>query len=354
MKAFVTGVSGQVGSYLVEYLLNKGYTVVGLNRRKSINNFGNIPTKVLENPKFSMVEGELTDTTFVNNYFRLNKFDELYNLAAQSHVHTSFEQPQLTFQVNTTGVLNLLEAIRTYMPDCRMYQASTSEMFGGSLPPQNMKTVFHPRSPYGCAKLAAHWLVDVYRDSYGLNVACGVMFNTESPRRGDNFVTKKIVNYVKKYREHCLHTPNAPIEPLHLGNLDAKRDWVHVSDSVEAIYRICNQTQYNNNNYEVFKDFTFGSGKATSVRDFLTSCLNFAFRDNNRFIFKGDGLAERLLDLDFHNPAEGRTILVIDSKFFRPAEVEYLLCDPSEIKNVLEWEPKVSFDDLVADMFLGK
>ena len=374
-RAFVTGVTGQVGSYMVEYLLKKGYKVVGLNRRKSVDNFSNIdrsgPDGMLKNPNFTMVEGDLTDSVFINNYFSKNGFDELYNLAAQSHVHSSFEQPELTFKTNTIGTLNLLEAIRNHIPTCKAYFASTSEMYGSSKPPQNLDTPFKPRSPYGCAKLAAHALVDVYRDSYNLNVACGVMFNTESPRRGDNFVTKKIVNYVKKYRElSMIHSYSDSglewdLAPLQLGNLDAKRDWSHVNDSVEAIYRICNQRDYGGGSEKPFndlkivkyKDYTFGSGKAYSVRDFLKSCLKFAFRDEHdasRFLFKGEGLEEKVYDLNVHTPAEGRLVVEINPKFFRPAEVDYLLADSKVITEELQWEPKISFDDLVSDMFLGR
>ncbi len=349
MKAFVTGVSGQVGSFLVEYLLEKGYEVVGLNRRKSVDNLSNLA--YIKNDKFSLVEGDLTDSVFINNYFSKNKFDELYNLAAQSHVHTSFEQPHLTFEVNTIGTLNLLEAIRNHMPECRAYFASTSEMYGSSKPPQNLDTTFHPRSPYGCAKLAAHWLVDVYRDSYHLNVACGVMFNTESPRRGDNFVTKKIVNYIVKYHQACLFKNGHLVKPLELGNLDAKRDWSHVKDSVEAIYRICNQLDFRQKVTVLhpYKDYTFGSGHAYSVREFLKSALAYAFHSNDRFEFSGEGLEEKVIDT-----TNNHTVVVISPKFFRPAEVDYLLADSTVINKELGWEPKISFDDLVADMFLGK
>lgn len=337
-KALVTGITGQVGSYMAEYLVKLGYEVHGLDRRKSQANHGNLHS--LEIKEVKLIEGDLTDPFSIMNIIREGQYDEIYNLAAQSHVHTSFEQPMLTYEVNTRGVLNLLEAIRTTSPHSKMYQASTSEMFGSSNPPQNENTIFHPRSPYGVSKLASHWLVTNYHESYKLKVACGIMFNTESPRRGDNFVTQKIVKWVANYKYGKNKT-----EALELGNLDAKRDWSSAYDSVEAIYRICNQDRFNWGFDGTWKSYAFGSGVAISVREFLKEVLNVTFDGEDRFRFEGRGLDEKVIDTRTDKP-----IVVISPKFFRPAEVEYLLCDPTLIKKELGWEPHSKLNDLISIM----
>lgn len=349
-KALVTGTTGQIGSYMCEYLLKKGYEVHGLNRRKSSDNFRNI-SHILN--KIKLHEGDVTDTHCIYTLIDKEKYDEVYNLAAQSHVHTSFEEPQLTFEVNTIGVLNLLEAIRRFSNHTKMYQASTSEMFGSSLPPQNEDTIFHPRSPYGVAKLAAHWLVTNYHESYKLRVACGIMFNSESSRRGDNFVTKKITNWVNEYANHIHNVysqNNSDLPVLELGNIDAKRDWSHAEDSVDAIYKICNQDLFftgllgHNNKW---KSYSFGSGEAYKVRDFLKRVLELQFKCefNKRFYFEGQEVNEILVDKIF-----GTTIMKVNPKFYRPAEVNFLHCDPALIKTELNWSPKYDLDHIILDM----
>lgn len=340
MKALITGITGQVGSYLAESLLEQGYIVHGLDRRKSVPNYKNIEHI---KDRIKLIEGDLTDPFSVNKIVEEGQYDEIYNLAAQSHVHTSFEQPRLTLEVNTLGVLNLLEAIRNKSPKTRMYQASTSEMFGNSEPPQSESTRFYPRSPYGVSKLAAHWLVQNYRESYDLKVACGIMFNTESPRRGDNFVTKKIINWVKAYQNPLTRT----MEPLELGNLDARRDWSHCLDSVDAIYRICNQNVFKKNwdSRPYYESYTFGSGVACTIREFLVKSLTFAFGDPDRFEFRGEGLDEHVYDRRIDH-----IVVRINPKFYRPSEVDFLQCKATKIKDELGWEPKYDLDTLILDM----
>jgi GDPmannose 4,6-dehydratase len=338
-KALITGITGQIGSYLAEYLLERGYEVHGLDRRKSVNNHINL---VNIKDQIKLIEGDITDPFSVLEIVDKGKYDEIYNLCAQSHVATSFKQPMLTYNVNTSGVVNLLEAMRKTSSHTRMYQASTSEMFGSSPAPQNEQTTFHPRSPYGVSKLAAHWYVTNYHESYHLQCACGIMFNTESPRRGDLFVTKKIINWVKAYK-------NGSKEVLELGNLDAKRDWSHALDSVDAIYRICNQDHYFNGIHgNKWQSYAFGSGKAYSVRDFLIRALEIAFNctvDEKRFVYIGEGVNTSLFDMETK-----QEIMKVSAEFYRPAEVDDLRCDATKIKNDLGWETKHTLDDIIKDM----
>lgn len=337
-KALITGVTGQCGSFMAEYLLDKGYEVHGLNRRKSVENNKNIQHILNE---IQLIEGDLTDPHCINHVIQAGQYDCIVSLGAQSHVHVSFEQPATTFEIDTIGVLNLLEAIRHYSKHTRMYQASTSELFGKSLPPQNENTPLMPQSPYGCAKLAAHHMVRIYSKAYGLKAACGIMFNTESNRRGDTFVTKKITNWGTALRT-SLRTNTTTLPILHLGNMDAKRDWSHAKDSVDAIYRIMHQDEYNKNWDGNWKPYAFGSGAAYSVRDFLTIVLSKVLA-NETFTFIGSGLDEHVL-------VRGQKVVAIDPKFYRPAEVDYLLCDPTMIKNELGWKQEYTFEQLVDSM----
>jgi GDPmannose 4,6-dehydratase len=339
-KALVSGVTGQVGSYLAEYLLDKGYEVHGLDRRKSSDNHENI--KSIKD-KIKLHEGDITDTHCIYSLIDKEKYDEIYNLAAMSHVGSSFEEPQTTIDINTIGVLNLLEAIKKSSSHTRFYQASTSEMFGSSKPPQNENTIFHPRSPYGVSKLAAHWLVTNYQESYNLRAACGIMFNSESNRRGKNFVTRKITEWVKEYSK------NQNCHILELGNLNSFRDWIHVSDSVEAIYRICNQDMYFNGIHNnQWKSYCFGSGQTNTVRYFLQRALELFFNCcfEDRFGFKGEGINQVLYDSERDN----KIIMKINPKFYRPSEVDVLQCDYSLIKKELNWEPTKSLDDIIKSM----
>jgi len=341
-KALITGITGQVGSYMADYLLDTGYEVHGLNRRKSVENNKNIDHILNE---IQLIEGDLTDPHCINHVIQAGQYDCVINLAAQSHVGSSFEQPTTTFDIDATGVLNILEAVRHYSKHTRMYQASTSELFGKSPPPQNENTPLMPQSPYGCAKLAAHHMVRIYSQAYGLKAACGYMFNTESNRRGDNFVTKKITNWGTALRTALRTNTTLPI--LHLGNMDAKRDWSHALDSVDAIYRIMYQDEYNKSwkSWDgEWKSYAFGSGAAYSVRDFVTIVLSKVL-GNEPFTFAGSGLEEHVL-------VKGEKVVVVDPKFYRPAEVDYLLCDPTMIKNELGWKQEYTFEQLVDSMLV--
>jgi GDPmannose 4,6-dehydratase len=345
-KALITGITGQVGSHLADFLLALGYEVHGTDRRKSVSNYDNIKHIIT---KIKLHESEITDPVSMDALIKDEQFDEIYNMAAQSHVLTSFTQPNVTFQINTIGVLNILEAIRKYSPHTRLYQASTSEMFGKSLPPQNEKTALIPASPYGCAKLAAHHLVRNYRESYGMHVQSGIMFNTDGPRRGKKFLTRKITEWVKGWRNTYYSSDYTPIR---LGNLTAKRDWLHPNDSCRAIYRICNQVDTNNNwnkkaNPNKVEDYTFGSGIAYSVKEFLQRALELEFKTNfdTRFEFNGEGKNEILLD-KFNKSV----IMIIDKEYFRPNEVDYLQCDYTKIKTDLSWNPESTLDDIIRDM----
>lgn len=255
-KVLVTGASGQVGSYLCDFLLEEGYEVHGLNRRKSQDDHKNLEW-AMKLTNFKLIEGDITDAYSIGRIIASNAYDQIYNMAAQSHVHTSFNEPSLTLITNAIGVLNILEAIKNSSSKTKFYQASTSEMFGDSEPPYNEESIFSPRSPYAIAKLAAHILVRNYREGYGLKASSGIMFNTESDRRGDNFVTKKITNWINNYYTYgdIMYWKG---EPLLLGNLESKRAWMHVRDAVNGIYRVCNQEEYNKH-FSRYKDYCFGS-----------------------------------------------------------------------------------------------
>jgi GDPmannose 4,6-dehydratase len=337
-RVLVTGITGQVGSYLAEHLIGLGYEVHGMDRRKSVLNRENISH--LEG-KIKLVEGDITDCSSIMRIIRTGKYSEVYNLAAQSHVKTSFEQPMQTMEVNSGGVANIVEAIRWGSPESKLYQASSSELFGSSPPPQNESTPFHPRSPYAVSKLSAHTLVVNYRESYGLKFSCGIMFNTESPRRGKLFVTRKIAEWAKAYAHNLL------LPPLELGNLDAKRDWTHVLDSIDAIYRVCNQDKFNKN-FSSWNNYCFVSGEVHSVREFLSLVLCAVFgleKLESRFEFSGKGLDEVLWDKQTN-----RICVLVNKAYFRPAEVVALQCDSSLIQADLGWNQKYNLMDIVRSM----
>lgn len=317
-KALVTGITGQDGSYLAEHLLNNNYTVIGLHRRSSTVNTQRI-SHLLHNPNFSLEEFDLTDPSGTNRVLTNHKPDEFYNLGAQSHVGTSFKQPTTTFEIDAVGVINILEAIRNFSQHTKFYQAGTSEMFGRNYTLKNGQkfqdenTPMLPQSPYGVAKLAAYHMVQIYRSSYDLFACCGILFNHESPRRGENFVTRKITKYIGDVVKNF----NRPSEKLKLGNLDAYRDWGHAKDYVRAMHSMLQQ------NYP--RDYVIATGETYSVREFV----------NKAFACVG-------LDPDDH--------IEIDPDLFRPAEVDYLKGDPSLAQQELGWRPLCSFDDLVKDM----
>jgi GDPmannose 4,6-dehydratase len=315
--ALVTGITGQDGSYLAELLLEKNYRVVGLHRRSSTNNFERIKHLVGKD-NFLLEEFDLTDPSGCNRIVNQYQPEEFYNLGAQSHVGTSFKQPTTTIEINTVGVVNILESIRNLSPKTKFYQASTSEMFGRNFTIgeygekyQNEKTLMLPQSPYGVAKLASYHMVEIYRSSYGLFGCSGILFNHESPRRGENFLTRKVTRYIGKLLKGLVN------EPLKLGNLDAARDWGHAKDYVRAMYLMLQQDDPN--------DFVIATGKTRSVKEFVETAF-------------------RLVNLDYNNHIE------IDSDLFRPAEVVFLKGDATKAKNKLGWIPEISFDELVTDM----
>lgn len=314
--ALITGVNGQDGSYLAEFLLEKEYRVHGLIRRSSVDTKERI-AHLVGQPGFELITGDVTDATGVHRIIRRIQPDEVYNLAAQSHVGVSFDAPVATFAADAVGPLNILEAIRTESPHTRFYQASTSELFGSSQPPQNENTPMIPRSPYAVAKLAAHSLVRLYREAYGLFACAGILYNHESERRGEEFVTRKITKYVARLAgamKNSAGTPPLDWPKLALGNLDAKRDWSFCGDMVRGMWLMLQQDQPD--------DFVLASGESHSVREFLE-------------------LAFRPLGLDY------RDFVRTDPSLFRPAEVDHLCGDATKAREVLGWEPRVSFEELV-------
>lgn len=324
-KALITGITGQDGSYLAELLLEKGYEVFGLVRRKSKVEYGNIEHI---KDKVNILYGDMTDIVSLINVIKVAQPDEIYNLAAQSFVGTSWEQPQATADIDGIGVLNILEAIRTVKPDTRFYQASTSEMFGKvQAIPQSEETPFYPRSPYGVAKLYGHWITKNYRESYDMFACSGILFNHESERRGKEFVTRKITDAVARISSGIQ-------EYLELGNLDAKRDWGHAKDYVEAMWRMLQQ--------ELADDYVIATGETHKVREFVELAFKEAGID---VIWKGNGVDEVGI-----NKINGQVVVKINPKFYRPAEVEILLGDPSKAQSNLKWELKISFKELVSRM----
>jgi len=331
-KALITGITGQDGSYLAEFLLSKNYIVHGIKRRTSLINTDRIDHLYQEphnnNRKFFLHHGDLTDTTSITRVIQDVQPDEIYNLAAQSHVAVSFEQPEYTANSDAIGALRILEAIRILKlhKKTKYYQASTSELYGIAKEfPQNEKTPFYPRSPYAVAKLYAHWISVNYREAYNIFACNGILFNHESPVRGETFVTRKITRGLARIKLGL-------DQNLFLGNLNAKRDWGHAKDFVEAQWLILQQSQP--------EDFVIATGTQHSVREFIN--LSSKFLDM-KIEWKGEGLNEIGL-------INGQEVIKIDPKYFRPTEVESLLGDSSKAKNKLNWKPKISFEELVEEM----
>lgn len=346
--ALITGITGQDGSYLAEFLLDKGYEVHGIIRRSSSFNTARIEHLYLDEwvrdmhrrRLLTLHYGDMTDSSSLIRIIGEVRPDEIYNLAAQSHVKVSFDVPEYTADVDATGTLRLLEAIRILglEKQCRVYQASTSELFGKVRQvPQNEDTPFYPRSPYAVAKMYSFWIMKNYRESYGMYTANGILFNHESPRRGENFVTRKITLAAAR----IAHKRQ---DKLYLGNLDALRDWGYAADYVECMWLILQQPQPD--------DFVIATGEYHTVRDFTTRA--FA-RAGINLRWEGSGLDEKGIDTD-----TGRTLVEVDPRFFRPAEVEQLLGDPTKARTTLGWNPrKTSFQALVdmmvdADMQLAR
>jgi GDPmannose 4,6-dehydratase len=330
--ALVTGITGQDGSYLAEFLINKGYRVHGIKRRTSIINTNRIDHLYQDphdkNLKLILHHGDLTDATSLIRIIQEVQPDEIYNLAAQSHVAVSFEEPEYTANSDALGALRILEAIRILKLEnkTKYYQASTSEIFGATQEiPQTENTPFYPRSPYGVAKLYAYWITVNYREAYKIYACNGILFNHESPRRGETFVTRKITRALTRIKLGIQ-------KKLYLGNLDALRDWGHARDFVEAQWLMLQQKNPD--------DFIISTGKQHSVRDFVNlACKNL----DMKIRWKGKGLDE----VGFYNKKE---IIRVDPKYFRPTEVETLLGDSTKAKNKLNWTPKISFEDLVKEM----
>ncbi len=331
--AFITGVTGQDGAYLAELLLDKGYEVHGLKRRTSLFNTDRIDhlyqDRHEKGVRFFLHHGDMTDSSSLIRIIQQVQPDEIYNLAAQSHVAVSFEEPEYTANSDALGVLRLLEAIRILGLEkkTRFYQASTSELYGLVQEiPQKETTPFYPRSPYAVAKMYGYWIVVNYREAYGMYACNGILFNHESPVRGETFVTRKITRALARIKLGLQ-------EALFLGNLDAKRDWGHAKDYVEMQWLMLQQEQP--------EDFVIATGAQYSVRDFVSAAakeLGMSIR------WEGLGVDEKGYD------AAGKCIVSVDPRYFRPTEVETLLGDPSKAKQKLGWTPKISFDELVAEM----
>ena len=351
--ALITGITGQDGSYLAESLLEKGYGVTGLKRRTSVEQYDRL-SHVLHLKRFKMDEFEISDSGSVSSIVDKYKPDEIYNLAAQSHVGTSFQQPDYTFQVNAIGHMNFLEAIRRYSPDSKFYQASTSEMFGKAynlkadekvsdsvewLKFQDEQTPFEPQSPYAIAKLSAHHAVRIYREAYDIFGCCGILFNHESERRGENFVTRKITKWIGNFKRwlelqpeilaadkltfdtDCIYSKTGRFPKLRLGNIESYRDWGHAKDYVEAMWLMMQQSGGD--------DYIIATGETHCVKEFLT----LAFKEIGIHSFE--------------------PFIVIDPKFYRPAEVDFLNGIPEKANEVLGWKPKITFEELVQRMVWG-
>ncbi len=324
-KAIVTGVTGQDGAYLAKLLLEKGYTVYGTYRRTSSVNFWRIEELgIAQSPNLHLVEYDLTDLSASIRLLQSTEATEVYNLAAQSFVGVSFEQPLTTAEITGLGAVNLLEAIRIVNPKIRFYQASTSEMFGKvQAIPQTEDTPFYPRSPYGVAKLYAHWMTINYRESYGIFACSGILFNHESPLRGREFVTRKITDSVAKIKL-------GKLDVLELGNLDAKRDWGFAKEYVEGMWRMLQVDEPDT--------FVLATNRTETVRDFVSMAFKAAGIE-----VRFEGTAEQEVGID---AASGKTLVRINPKFYRPAEVELLIGSPAKAREKLGWEPKTSLEEL--------
>lgn len=317
-RALITGITGQDGSYLAELLLEKGYEVHGLIRRSSSFNTQRVEHLYVDphelDARFFLHYGDLSDGTVLRRVLEKTEPHEVYNLGAQSHVQVSFEEPVHTVDIDAMGTLRLLEAIRDYCErtgnEMRFYQASSSEMFGSSLPPQSEMTPFHPRSPYACAKVYSYWQTINYRQSYGLFACNGILFNHESERRGETFVTRKITRAATRIKLGLQ-------DKLHLGNLSAKRDWGHAQDYVRAMWMMLQHSEPD--------DYVVATGQAYSVQQFVDKVFDHLSLDPKDFV-------------------------VVDRRYFRPAEVDFLQGDPSKIKSTLNWNAEISFDQMVHRM----
>lgn len=323
--ALITGITGQDGSYLAELLLEKDYEVYGIMRRKSVVDYGNVEHI---KDKIHFIYADMTDPISLITAMKISQADEVYNLAAQSFVATSWEQPLATADIDALGVTNMLEAIRTVKPEARFYQASTSEMFGKvQAIPQDETTPFYPRSPYGVAKLYGHWITKNYRESYDMYACSGILFNHESERRGLEFVTRKITHAVARIKLGVQ-------DHVELGNLDAKRDWGHSKDYVRAMWLLLQQDHA--------EDYVIATNETRTVREFAEAAFKAAGIEVE---FEGEGVNEIAKD-----KATGKVVLKVNPDFFRPAEVELLIGNPAKAEKELGWEREISFNELVERM----
>ncbi|MGB8452471.1 MAG: GDP-mannose 4,6-dehydratase [Anaerocolumna sp.] len=327
-NALITGITGQDGSYLSELLLEKGYNVYGIMRRKSVVDYGNV--KHIKD-KINFIYADMTDVISLINAMKISQADEVYNLAAQSFVATSWEQPIATAEIDAIGVTNMLEAIRTVKPAARFYQASTSEMFGlVQEMPQKETTPFYPRSPYGVSKLYGHWITKNYRESFNLYACSGILFNHESERRGKEFVTRKITDAVARIKLGVQ-------DHVELGNMDSKRDWGHSKDYVQAMWLMLQQ--------DTPDDYVIATNETRTVREFV----EIAFHHVDITVeWQGSGVNEIGID-----KATDKTIVSINKNFFRPAEVDILLGDPTKAEKCLGWQREISFANLVERMIVN-
>lgn len=324
-QALITGITGQDGSYLAELLLEKGYQVYGIMRRKSGVDYGNV---VHIKDRIHFIYADMTDLASLVHAMKISQADEVYNLAAQSFVATSWEQPFATADIDAIGVMNMLEAVRLVKPQARFYQAATSEMFGKVQEmPQTEKTPFYPRSPYGVAKLYGYWITKNYRESYGMFACSGILFNHESERRGKEFVTRKITDAVARIRQGVQ-------DHLELGNLEARRDWGHARDYVRAMWMLLQN--------EEAKDYVIASNETRTVREFVETAFRAAGLE---IAWEGSGAGEI-----GREKTSGKVLVKVNPDFFRPAEVEVLWGNPQKAEKELGWRREISFEDLVRRM----
>lgn len=328
MRALITGITGQDGSYLAELLLEQGYEVHGIVRRSSLINTDRIDHIY---DQLHLHYGDLTDSANIISLLQKIKPTEIYNLGAMSHVKVSFEMPEYTGEVDALGTLRILEAVRLLDLPCRIYQASTSELFGKVQEvPQRETTPFYPRSPYGVAKLYGYWIVKNYREAYGLHASSGILFNHESPRRGETFVTRKITRGLSRISV-------GEQDVLSLGNLDARRDWGHAKDYVRAMWLMLQQPEPD--------DYVIATGEMYSVRYFVEHAADYF---GMSIVWEGEGLDEVGID-----KYSGKTVIKVDPKYFRPTEVEQLCGDATKAREILGWTPEIDFQGLVQDMVIN-
>ncbi len=338
-KALITGITGQDGSYLAEFLLHKGYEVHGIIRRASTFNthrIDHIYEDPHNNPKLKLHYGDLSDPGIITELIYSIKPDEVYHLGAQSHVRVSFDMPEYTGDITGLGTTRILEAIRRSHNKIKFYQASTSELFGSAKPPQSETTPFEPQSPYAIAKLYSYWMTKNYREAYGIFASNGILFNHESPRRGETFVTRKITRAIA-------NIVAGKQNKMYLGNLEAKRDWGFAPEYVELMWQILQ--------LEKADDFVIGMGESHSVKEFLQAAFDYV---GIQVEWNGSGLETKCLINDpgkYSNTLrKGQIIIEIDPKYFRPTEVDYLLAENTKAKQALNWKPKVKFEELVGNM----